>query len=265
MSWADGRLTACDLETTCAEPEEARIVTASVALVGGGEPVVAHDWLADPGVEIPDEAAAIHGVATEHAREFGQSSYVVTRDVLNVLERRPAGSPVVIMNARFDLTVLDREARRHGLVPLQDRGPLHVVDPLVIDKWLDRYRRGSRKLDALCEHYRVRLDREDTHGAAVDALAAARLAWRLGHEGEVIRRVRSAQDAVELKKLRARWALARCDLPALHALQVEVAAEQAAGLEDYFRRGNPAKDLAPDPDAHVARAWPIVPAQETVT
>ena len=50
-----------------------------------------------------------------------------------------------------------------------------VYDPFVIDKTLDRYRKGKRTLGALCEEYGVRLD--NAHEATADALAAARLAW----------------------------------------------------------------------------------------
>src|SRR6201999_698587 len=46
-----------------------------------------------------------------------------------------------------------------------------------IDRAIDRYRKGKRTLGALCEHYQVRLD--GAHSSAGDALATARLAWRL--------------------------------------------------------------------------------------
>ncbi|GAA3366567.1 hypothetical protein [Saccharopolyspora gregorii] len=60
-----------------------------------------------------------------------------------------------------------------------------VVDPRCLDKRFDRYRKGKRTLGALCEHYRVRLD--SAHDATADALACARLAWRLAktHPDEI--------------------------------------------------------------------------------
>src|SRR5690606_26726158 len=90
--------------------------------------------------------------------------------------------PVVAFNARFDFTILDREARRHGVEPLIDRvgGPdgLLVVDPYVLDKQVNRFRKGRRNLAILCEDFKVPLT--DAHSADADALAAARLAWRMG-------------------------------------------------------------------------------------
>lgn len=173
--WADGPLCAFDTETTGVEVETARIVTACVARVGGGSGPDLTRWLADPGVDIPAEATAIHGVTTEHARAHGWSA----ADVVAEIEARLSaawrdGLPVVGFNVCYDLSLLDRELRRHHDRPLAVGGA--VVDPLVIDRRFDRYRRGSRKLDAMCGHYGVAQD--GAHDAANDAVAAARLAWK---------------------------------------------------------------------------------------
>ncbi|MGO2515654.1 MAG: 3'-5' exonuclease, partial [Corynebacterium variabile] len=52
-----------------------------------------------------------------------------------------------------------------------------VFDPLVVDKAKDRYRKGGRRLTQVCEHYGVTLD--NAHEASADAVAAARVAWKL--------------------------------------------------------------------------------------
>lgn len=84
-------------------------------------------------------------------------------------------TPLCVFNAPFDLSLLEAELRRHHQRDLEVAGV--VVDPRCIDKHLDRYRKGKRTLGDLCTHYRVRLD--DAHDSAGDALACARLAWRL--------------------------------------------------------------------------------------
>lgn len=247
MNWHLGRMAAFDLETTGVDPETARVVTACVALVGGGQATQARTWVADPGVEIPAEAAAIHGYDTERARAEGQPAAGVVEEITAALAAAVSdGVPLVAMNARYDLTVLDRECRRTGLVPLVDRhgalwaggsGPAPVIDPFVLDRATDRYRAGSRTLTALCEHYRVRLD--GAHDSAADALAAARVAWRLGS---------TVPD------------LAVMPLDELHRAQVRWAAEQAESLAAHFRR-SPGKE----PLAESVRAeWPLVPAPEGV-
>lgn len=228
MSWHLGRLCGFDIESTGPDPLTARIVTACIVQVGGGMGISPANWLADPGVDIPDEAANIHGITTEHARQNGRPAAEVVEQLLGGLTNVIlAGVPIVAMNARYDLTLLDREAERYGLDPLP-AGP--VVDPFVIDKHVDKYRKGSRKLTALCEHYGVPIG--DAHTADADAIAACRVAWRQGT---------------------IHPPLAAMDLEQLHRAQAEWAAEQAASLQEYFRKKDPA--------AVVEGAWPLIPRQ----
>ncbi|MGO9762657.1 MAG: hypothetical protein ACLP1Q_15480 [Solirubrobacteraceae bacterium] len=103
-----------------------------------------------------------------------------------------------------------------------------VVDPYVLDKHFNRFRRGKRTLSAVCEHYRVTLD--EAHAANADALAAARVAFRLG------------ASVAELRDI---------DLDVLHREQVSWAAERAASLEDHLR--------AQGRNQRVERVWPVIP------
>ncbi len=230
MGWADERMLAFDIETTGVDIESARIVTAAIALLGGGAETFKTSFIVNPGVPIPEEAAAVHGITDEIAARDGIPAGAAIAQIVGLI----AGDilryrvPIVAMNARFDLTILDREARRHAITPLIDRvGVLRVIDPYVIDKHLDRFRRGSRKLDALCAHYRADLDA--AHDASSDAIAAARVAWRIGQTTKV----------------------GEYSLEELHMAQIGWADEQARSLADYFaRKGTP---------QHVEGRWPIVP------
>lgn len=232
MSWHHRRLAAFDLETTGIDSESDRIVTAAVSVVGDSKPSVFHAWLLDPGVPIPPGASAVHGITTEHARADGRQPPEAVEEIVAALaEQLLQGVPIVAFNARFDLTCLDREARRHGIRPLLDRvggaGGMLVIDPYVLDKQVDRFRKGKRTLGAVCAHYNVPLD--EAHASHADALAAARVAWRLGQAFEEL----------------------RVELAELHALQVAWAAEQAASFEDWLRRQGR--------DERIEGAWPIVP------
>lgn len=177
MSWRDRPLIGFDTETDSPNPDEAQIVTACVGLATS-QGWSARGWMLRPARPIAEEAIAIHGITTEHAAEHGQDraeALIQIRD--DLYHGWDMGCPVVIYNAPYDCTVLDRELRRHNLGGLDIRGP--VLDPLVIDKALDRYRKGSRKLIDTCTYYGVALSADDAHGAEADARAAARLAWRL--------------------------------------------------------------------------------------
>lgn len=229
MTWADGPLLAFDVESTGTDVTTDRIVTAAVVAIGPlveGQPkrkVEPHEWLLNPGIPIPAAATEVHGVTDEKAAG-GMDPRIGLAEIADALTMAWSQDvPVVAMNAPFDLTMLDHELARHGLAPLEV-GP--VIDPLVIDRAVDKYRKGKRTLAALCEHYGVQLG-DDAHTAGADALAAARVVYRQQRQW-------TAQLDVsldELQELQARWQ-----------------AEWAEGFEQYLRRK--------DPTAVIDRCWP---------
>ncbi|MCL2536222.1 MAG: 3'-5' exonuclease [Nocardiaceae bacterium] len=171
-NWTSRPICAFDLETTGRDPLSARIVTACVVTVDGDARRI-RNWILDPGVDIPAGASAVHGISTAHARAHGRNYAEGYREIREALtDAWAAGYAVVAFNAAYDLTVMDAEGRRLGLAPLDDYGL--VLDPYVIDREVDRHRRGKRTLGALCEHYGV--DLGSAHQAEADAVAAAELA-----------------------------------------------------------------------------------------
>ncbi len=186
-----------------------------------------------PAIEIPSEATAVHGISTERARSEGQSAASAAEEITSFLAEQVAEDiPIVAFNARFDLTILDREARRYGVEPLIERvggdEGLLVVDPYVLEKKINQFRKGGRTLSILCEDYGIPLT--DAHAADADALAAARLAWKLG---------------------RINAELGAYDLPTLHEDQITWADEQGRSLQEYFDRQGRSEV--------VQTVWPLVP------
>ena len=231
-SWNTLPRAAFDLETTGRNSRSARIVTASITVVdASGQPIREHEWLADPGVEIPAEASEIHGITTEKARSEGRPAAEVTREVASVLQDLfDGGVPVIAFNAAYDFTVLAAESARYG-VPQLTRFP--VLDPYIMNKQVDRFRKGKRTLAALCEEYGV--DLENAHTSAADALATLRVL-----------------DAMAGK-------FPKLQLPAtrLHQLQVDWAASQAADFQAYLRRTKPT--------AVIEGEWPVLPPEAAVS
>ena len=174
QGWAEGPLLGFDTETTGVSVATDRIVTAALVRRSLWEPDEVHTWLIDPGIEIPASATAIHGISTEFAREFGQPPATALAEIAQQLtESLAAGEPVVAYNAAFDLTILEAELGRHGLPTLAERlgrAVSPVIDPLVLDRHLDRFRRGKRKLVDLCAVYGVD-DSDGLHTAEVDVIA----------------------------------------------------------------------------------------------
>lgn len=172
MGWVDQPMVGFDTETTGVDVDRDRIVTAALVRRAPGGTQVSR-WLIDPGVEIPAAATAVHGITTEHARAHG----CAPREALDEIAAELAAAvtraePVVAFNASYDLTLLDAELRRHGLPTLPERlgHPVRaVLDPLVLDRHLDRYRRGKRRLGDVCAHYGVVAD--GLHSADADVVA----------------------------------------------------------------------------------------------
>lgn len=227
--WHRGRLGILDTETTGVDVETERIVTATVGVVGGGEPTQVRTWLINPGVEIPQGAIDVHGITNEKAQDHGADPAAALDEIgAALLAIWQQGFPVIAFNAAFDLTILDRELDRHLGEQLDVAGP--VVDPFVLDRAVDKYRRGKRTLTATCQHYGVRLD--GAHDATQDALAAARVAWALAN------RYPAEVGAKSLAEL--------------HDLQVGWHAERQADFRAYLeRQGKDASDVHGD--------WPMRP------
>lgn len=242
--WHENYLVCFDLETTGPDPTEARIVTAdSLWLNPVDGTIAAHkSYLADPGIDIPAEAAEIHGITTEYAREHGQPAAEVALLVLDDLEAAwTRGLPVVAFNAIYDLTVTDRELRRHHDRELKVTGP--VLDPLVIDRGVDRFRKGSRKLGDMCAFYGVALT--NAHNSAADAEAAGRLL------------------VAQLQRHRAK--LGRRGLGDLWRTQRAWHRAWAENFEGYLRKQKAADGATEDEIAavHVNAEWPLHPYSKT--
>lgn len=207
------QLAVFDLETTGIDVETSRIVSAHIGVIdAAGAVAESYSWLANPGVEIPAGATAVHGISTEYARANGRPAGEVVGEIILCLETMFArGLAVTIYNATYDLTLLNRESYRHGLAPLSE--PTPVIDPLVLDKTIDKYRAGKRTLSAAAEFYGVEL--LDAHDAGADAIAAGRVAQAMARRyGEELH-----LSATEL-----------------HEAQVTWCAEQQADFVDYMRR-----------------------------
>ncbi|WP_422385785.1 exonuclease domain-containing protein [Microbacterium telephonicum] len=216
-----------DLETTGVDVTTDRIVTAHVGVLDAdGTVIESRSWMADPGVDIPAGATAVHGITTERARAEGRPAAEVTAEIVAALRGLfAAGIPVVAYNAPYDFSLLKHEALRHGVEPIA--APAPVIDPLVLDKAHDRYRKGKRTLEVVAAHYAVTLT--GAHDAAADAIAAGRVAQALA----------------------ARFALTQ-PLEELHTQQIGWARTQAESLTEYFVRIGRI-----DPADPVDGSWPI--------
>jgi len=239
MKFLDTRRAGWDTETTGPDATEARIVTAAIIARGGGAGDRIQTWLINPGVPIPAEATAVHGIDDAKAQAEGQDPKTALAEIADTLTRIiEFGLPLVAFNTSFDWTVLHYDLQRHGLLTMADRlGDVTptLVDPHVIDKQYDRYVSGSgqRKLQPTAQRYGIEIT--DWHTADADADAALRIA------------------EAQFEKYPHLNTFAPREL---YLAQQIWRGTQQASLQDYFRRT--------DPQAVVDPGWPLLGEQVTV-
>jgi len=229
--WAQN-IAVFDTETTGVDTRSARIVTATVALLNElGSVVERHDWIIDPQIEIPESAAAVHGITTEVAQATGMKPEIAVAQVSDALRSMfERGFAVSAFNASYDFSLLVAESQRYGLTALEDPRP--VVDPLILDRQFDRFRRGKRTLTATLEHYGVSIGQ--AHDAGEDAIATGRLVQSL-----------ASKYAAQLPG----------SVEELHDAQVRWAQEQADRFQEWMRSNR-------DPSFVADGDWPLRSSDE---
>ncbi|MFI1562143.1 exonuclease domain-containing protein [Streptomyces sp. NPDC020490] len=245
-AFADVRKAAWDTETTGPNPLEDRIVTAAFVVRGGGREDRVFSWLINPGIPIPAEASAVHGVTDAMVQADGQDPKTALDEIATNLLRAAAwGMPIVAFNHSFDWSILHYDLKRNGLPTVEDRlaeyadsAPLPLLDPHVIDRQcVPRLRgKGQRKLKPTAERYGVTLT--DWHTAEADALAALLIT-----EAQFER-------------------FPQLDLMGpqqLFAAQRAWRAEQQTGLREWFRT-QATPEQAADPERSFDGSWPLIPA-----
>ncbi len=240
--WAIRPLWAVDTETTGVNTDVDRIVeVAAVQIDPAGEVLQEWSTIVNPGIDIPTEAAVIHGISTTKAIAEGvPPADALARVTQIIYDATVAGEPVVIFNARFDLPLLIVEAHRHDVdFPLF----APVLDPYLIDRLVDReqskraaarresfkWRKGRRQLALVALHYGVELTADDAHAALPDAIAA----------GRVMRKIVEKYPAVGDRSLAYLW-----------LRQVRGHEEDRERFVDYMRCNR-------DPNFDTPVGWPI--------
>lgn len=226
--WFEGPLLGFDTETTGVAVDRDRIVQAALVSDTGQGPggETARVWLINPGVPIPPGATRVHGITDEQAQAEGLAPAEALAEVAAALRAAVEGGvPVVAFRAGFDCTLLSYELERHG-IEQPDWARMAIVDPSVLDKRVDRFRKGKRTLGVTAAQYGV--PHSEAHSAAGDASATVALARAIGAMYPEVGGITPLE---------------------LHASQVQWHAEDAASLEAYFRRKGR--------DEVVDRRWPL--------
>jgi DNA polymerase-3 subunit epsilon len=230
-SWWEQGFVCLDTETTDKEPERAQVASICRAVIDPSSRMsdVRNALIR---VEMPADAGAVNGLYTELLMAEGKPpADVLDEFCAEIAASLALGKALVIANAPYDLTVLDRDCARNGVPTISDRlmgAPIApVVNPIVLDKHVVARRRrvsetqGARCLKTLAQVHGVGWDDDLAHTAEYDALQAGRVVWQL---------------------MRRYSYLASLSLAELHEAQVGWYREQSLSLQQFFyRSGNEAE------------------------
>lgn len=170
-----------DLEATGLNKRTDRVV--AIALVRyepGGSPEQIH-YLINPGIPIPEEATAIHGITDEDVRDAPTFT-----EMAEILERHFAGADLAGYNILgYDIQMLTEEFARANR-------PFSIEGRRVLDAQRIFFRNEPRDLTAALRFY-CGESHEDSHDALGDVLATIRV---LGGQFEKYPALPDAMDAL---------------------------------------------------------------------
>lgn len=213
-----------DVESTGIDVFEDRIVQFFGATADKqGNLIDTWEYFINPGVPVPEEAAAVHGFNDEFLAEHGDDpEKTLIRIKYLFMEKRDLIQ--VAFNMNYDLSIIDAEMKRHGVSDsfgkwFAENGRL--VDGLVIDRHKDKCRKGKRNLETQAKHYGVEFDPDEAHNALYDTEVTAKVTVKI-----------LEKFGTPTTREQARWQ-----------------EEWRGGFEEYLRRSDPA--------ATVERGWPL--------
>jgi DNA polymerase-3 subunit epsilon len=182
--WTDLPVALIDVETTGRDASVDRVVEIGIALGRGGQIVARYNWLIQPGIKIPDEAKAVHGISDEDVADSPRFE-VVAHEVASAL----ADCIPAAYNAPFDRAFLTNEFARAGYEAKGKAAPalrrdVEWADPLVWAREIQREERSKALGDVAA---RLGVPLEKAHRASDDAEAALRVLYALATDTRIPR------------------------------------------------------------------------------
>lgn len=164
----DTPITVLDTETTGLPEAGGRCVEIAAVRFESGVPVARFSSLVNPGVPIPAEATAIHGI-----KDSDVAGKPTLSEVAGELLRVCRGAVPCAYSAPFDRAILHAEITGQECLAFD---PAQAwIDVLVLVKHFDRYvgGKGRHKLENACKRHGIEL--EGAHRALADAIACGGL------------------------------------------------------------------------------------------
>jgi DNA polymerase-3 subunit epsilon len=185
--WHEIPIALLDVETTGRDASVDRVIELGIVVAKNGVVTARYNWLIHPGMPIPAESSAVHGIKDEDVKDSPRFE-AVAHEIAAALE----GCVPAAYNAQFDRAFLVSEFSRCAprapaeAAPAKEapalRRDVEWVDPLV---WAREIQSGekSRALGEVAARLGVKL--ENAHRASGDAEAAVLVLYSLAQSGRI--------------------------------------------------------------------------------
>jgi DNA polymerase-3 subunit epsilon len=174
--WRELKIALLDVETTGRDASVDRVVELGIVIGQGGQVVARHNWMINPGIPIPAEVQAIHGISDADVKDSPRFEQVA-QDIAKALE----GCLPAAYNAPFDKAFVLAELSRakvSGSAP-GVRREVEWLDPLIWAREIQSNEK-SRALGDVAARLGIKL--ENAHRAQDDAEAALMVFYALGKD-----------------------------------------------------------------------------------
>src|SRR5262249_9550544 len=114
-AWIDLPVALVDVETTGRDASVDRVVEVGIAVSRGGAIIARYNWLIHPGIPIPEEVRAVHGISDDDVKDQPRFE-AIAHEIAAAL----SGCVPAAYNAAFDRAFLVNEFARaaHNPAPL---------------------------------------------------------------------------------------------------------------------------------------------------
>lgn len=179
--WIELPVALIDVETTGREGATDRIVEVGIVIGRRGEILERRSWLINPGIPIPEESRAVHGITDEMVQ--GQPFFAdVAAEIATALRGVIPAAYNALFDRSFILAELERADYSRDQMPAALAPSVEWIDPLVWARELSELDKG-KSLGEVCERLGIIL--QTAHRATDDAEAALRVLYTFSKDVRV--------------------------------------------------------------------------------
>jgi len=161
-----------DTETTGLSIEKDRIIEIACIELCSHLPTknLFHTFLNPQGIKVSEEAFKIHGYSNDFLSDKPKF-----KDIAQNLLKFIEGKKIIIHNADFDLSFLNKELRNIGMLEINK---INVIDSLLLAK--EKFPGATAKnLTSLCKKFKIDIREREKHSALIDCKLLSRVYMEL--------------------------------------------------------------------------------------